>query len=133
MPRFTTDLVQSGNNVGIVIPDEVVAELGGKRVPVLITLNGTYRYRNSTAAMGGLNLVGLSAAHRAASGLGGGDRVDVTIERDDAPRDLDVPQALAVALADDVTATPAWNRLSPSQRKEHAWAITEATGEAGAF
>ena len=46
---------------------------------------------------------------------------------------LDVPQALAVALADDVTATPAWNRLSPSQRKEHAWAITEATGEAGAF
>ncbi len=59
---FTTELRQSGNNVGIVIPDHVVAELGGKRVPVVVTLNGTYSYPNTTAVMGGLNVVGLSAA-----------------------------------------------------------------------
>ena len=45
MPRFTTDLLHTGNNVGIVIPDEVAAELGGRRVPVVITLNGGYSYR----------------------------------------------------------------------------------------
>ena len=73
MPTFTTELLQSGNNVGIVIPDAVVAELGGKRVPVVVTLDGGYSYRNTTAVMGGLNLVGLSAEHRAASGFGGGD------------------------------------------------------------
>jgi hypothetical protein len=129
MPRFTTDLLQSGNNVGIVIPDAVVAELGGKRVPVVVTLNGGYSYRNTTAVMGGLNLVGLSAEHRAASGLGGGDTVEVTIERDDAPREVEVPEALAVALAQDPVATAAWNRLPYSHRKEHARAIAEAKGE----
>jgi hypothetical protein len=65
---FTTTLLQLGNNVGIEIPDAVVAELGGKRVPVVVTLDGGYSYRSTTAVMGGKNLVGLNAAHRAASG-----------------------------------------------------------------
>ncbi len=128
-PAFTTDLRQEGNNVGIVIPDAVVAELGGKRVPVIITLNGAYRYRSTTAVMGGLNLVGLSAQHRAASGFRGGDTVEVTIERDDAPREVEVPEALAVALAGDPVATAAWARLAYSHRKEHARAINEAKAE----
>ncbi|SDO47839.1 protein of unknown function [Cryobacterium flavum] len=129
MPRFTTNLLQNGNNIGIVIPDAVVAELGGKRVPVLITLNGTYSYRNTTAVMGGLNLVGLSAEHRAASGLGGGDAVEVTIVRDDEPREVEVPPPLALALAEDSDATAAWNRLSYSRRKEYARAIADAKGD----
>jgi hypothetical protein len=129
MPTFTTELLQSGNNVGIVIPDAVVAELGGKRVPVVVTLDGRYSYRNTTAVMGGLNLVGLSAEHRAASGFRGGDRVEVTIERDDAPREVEVPEALAAALADDPVAAAAWDKLAYSHRKEHARAITEAKAE----
>ena len=129
MPTFTTELLQSGNNVGIVIPDAVVAELGGKRVPVVVTLDGGYSYRNTTAVMGGLNLVGLSAEHRAASGFGGGDTVEVTIERDDAPREVEVPEALAAALADDPVAAAAWDKLAYSHRKEHARAITEAKAE----
>lgn len=129
MPTFTTELLQSGNNVGIVIPDEVAAELGGKRVPVVVTLDGGYSYRNTTAVMGGLNLVGLSAEHRAASGFGGGDTVEVTIERDDAPREVEVPEALATALAADPVAAAAWEKLAYSHRKEHARAITEAKAE----
>ena len=123
---FTTELRQSGNNVGIVIPDHVVAELGGKRVPVVVTLNGTYSYPNTTAVMGGLNVVGLSAAHRAASGLRGGDIVEVTIVRDTAPRVVEVPEALGAALAQDPVAAAAWEKLAYSHRKEHARAITEA-------
>lgn len=129
MPTFTTQLLQSGNNVGIVIPDAVVAELGGKRVPVTVTLDGRYSYRNTTAVMGGINLVGLSAEHRAASGFGGGDTVEVTIERDDAPRQVDVPEALATALAADPVAAAAWEKLAYSHRKEHARAIAEAKAE----
>ncbi|MFC5929571.1 DUF1905 domain-containing protein [Cryobacterium melibiosiphilum] len=129
MPRFTTDLLQLGNNVGIVIPDEVVAELGGKRVPVVVTLNGGYSYRNRTAVMGGRNLVGLSSEHRAASGFGGGDTVEVLIERDDAPRVVEVPESLAVALAADPAATAAWQKLSYSQQKELARGIAEAKAE----
>ncbi len=129
MTTFTTELLQSGNNVGIVIPDAVVAELGGKRVPVVVTLDGRYSYRNTTAVMGGLNLVGLSAEHRAASGFGGGDTVEVTIERDDAPREVEVPEALAAALAGDPVAAAAWDTLAYSRRKEHARAINEAKAE----
>jgi hypothetical protein len=129
MPTFTTKLLQSGNNVGIVIPDDVVAALGGKRVPVVITLDGGYTYRNTTAVMGGQNLVGVSAEHRAASGVVGGQVVEVTIERDDAPREVEVPPALATALAADPVASAAWDKLAYSHRKEHARAITEAKAE----
>jgi hypothetical protein len=126
---FTTTLLLSGNNVGIEIPDAVVAELGGKRVPVVITLNGEYTYRNTTAVMGGQNLVGLSAEHRAASGLAGGDVVEVTMVRDDAPREVEVPSALAAALAADPVAGAAWEKLAYSHRKEHARAIAEAKAD----
>jgi hypothetical protein len=129
MATFTTELLQSGNNVGIVIPDAVVAELGGKRVPVVITLDGRYTYRNTTAVMGGRNLVGLSADHRAASGFSGGEIVEVTIERDEAPREVEVPAELAAALAADPVASAAWDRLAYSHRKEHARAIAEAKGD----
>ncbi|MGV8896856.1 MAG: YdeI/OmpD-associated family protein [Rhodoglobus sp.] len=129
MSTFTTELWQSGNNVGIVIPDSVVVELGGKRVPVVITLNGGYCYRSTTAVMGGKNLVGVNAEHRAASGFGGGDTVEVTIERDNSTREVEVPEALATALAADPVAAAAWSTLAYSHRKEHARAITEAKAD----
>jgi hypothetical protein len=129
MSTFTTTLLQSGNNVGIEIPDEVVVELGGKRVPVVITIDGGYTYRNTTAVMGGKNLVGVSSEHRAASGVTGGQVVEITMVRDDAPREVEVPQALADALAADPVAAAAWDKLAYSHRKEHARAITEAKAE----
>jgi len=129
MSTFTTTLLQSGNNVGIEIPDAVVAELGGKRVPVVITIDGGYTYRNTTAVMGGKNLVGVNSEHRAASGVVGGQVVEITMVRDDAPRAVDLPEALAVALAADPVASAAWDKLAFSHRKEHARAITEAKAD----
>ena len=129
MSTFTTTLLQNGNNVGIEIPDAVVAELGGKRVPVVITIDGAYTYRNTTAVMGGKNLVGVNSEHRAASGVVGGQVVEITMIRDDAPREVEVPEALAAALAADPVAAAAWEKLAYSHRKEHARAITEAKAE----
>lgn len=129
MSTFTTTLLQSGNNVGIEIPDDVVAELGGKRVPVIITIDGAYTYRNTTAVMGGKSLVGVSAEHRAASGVVGGQVVEITMVRDDGPREVEVPPALAAALAADPVASAAWEKLAYSHRKEHARAITEAKAD----
>jgi len=129
MSTFTTTLLQMGNNVGIEIPDDVVAELGGKRVPVVITLDGGYTYRNTTAVMGGKNLVGINSEHRAASGISGGQVVEITMVRDDTPREVEVPDALAAALAADPVAAAAWEKLAYSHRKEHARGITEAKAE----
>lgn len=130
MSTFTTTLLATGgNNVGIELPDAVVAELDGKRVPVRITLNGSYTYTSTTAVMGGRNLVGVNAQHRAGSGVAAGDVVEVTIERDETPRVVEVPEALAAALAADPVAAAAWEELAYSHRKEHARAIVEAKAE----
>lgn len=49
--------------VGIVVPDEVVAAFGrGKRVPVVVTIDGQYRYRNTIASMGGRFLISFNRA-----------------------------------------------------------------------
>jgi hypothetical protein len=127
---FTTTLLKTGGkNVGIEIPHEVVAELGGKRVPVVVTLPGGYTYRSTTAVMGGRNLVGVNAEHRTGAGVEAGQTVEVTLKRDDAPRVVEVPPALAEALAADPLAAAAWERLPYSHRKEHARAIAEAKAE----
>lgn len=74
---FETTVSASGNNTGIVVPDDVIERLGrGKRPPVLVTVNG-HEYRSTVAVMGGRYLIGVSAAVRAATGLTGGDPISV--------------------------------------------------------
>jgi hypothetical protein len=127
MVTFHTTLISGGGNTtGIEIPEDVVLGLGrGKRVPVVVTVNG-YTFRNTTAFMGGQYLVGVSAAHRAASGLKGGDAIEVTLEVDDAPRVVEVPPELAEAFAADPDAAAAWAKLSYSHQRQHAEPIADA-------
>ncbi|GAA5154290.1 hypothetical protein GCM10023340_37600 [Nocardioides marinquilinus] len=110
----TTLRSTSGTNVGIVVPDEVVAAFGrGKRVPVVVTVDDGYSYRNTISSMGGRFLISFNAETRAATGLGGGDEATIRLEVDDAPRTVEVPDALATALA-------------PSRRKAHATSVADA-------
>src|SRR3954465_14103011 len=98
---FETTVVASGNNTGIEVPVEVIERLGaGQRPPVLVEVNG-YEYRNTVAVMGGKQMIGLSAAHRAASGLRGGDAIRVTLTLAEGLREVDMPAGLAEALAAD--------------------------------
>ena len=130
MRAFRTVLHQQGNNVGIVVPDEVVAELGaGKRPLVKVTIDGTYSFVYTIAVMGGRNMIGFSAAHRAASGFRGGDQVEIALELETAPREVDIPPQLAAALAADPVAAAAFDKLSYTFRKEHARAISEAKAD----
>nr|WP_141917970.1 YdeI/OmpD-associated family protein [Klugiella xanthotipulae] len=125
---FHTTLISGGGNTsGIHVPEDIVLGLGrGRRVPVLVTLNGDYTFRNTIAFMGGQFLVGVSAAHRAATGLAVGDPVEVTLEVDDAPRVVEVPPELAEALAADPVAAQAWAALSYSHQRQHAEPIAAA-------
>jgi hypothetical protein len=131
VPVFRTELWASGgNNVGIVVPEDVVLSFGrGKRVPVVVTIDGGFSYRTTVASMGGRFLISFNAATRAATGRGAGDEVEVRLELDDQPRDVEVPEPLAQALAGDPTAAEAWARLAPSHKKAHADAINEAKAE----
>lgn len=130
MPTFRTVLHQTGNNVGIVVPDAVVAELGaGKRPLVTVTIDGRYSFDYTIAVMGGKNMIGFSAAHRAASGFAGGDEVEISLDLKTAPREIDMPPELAAALAADPGAAAAFEKLSYTFRKEHARAISEAKAD----
>lgn len=96
---FETTVAAHGNNTGIVVPPEVVAQLGaGKRPPVLVDVNG-YAYRSTVGVMGGKSMISISAAVREATGLAGGDPVRVTLTLATTPREVDVSDDLAAALA----------------------------------
>ena len=110
--------------LGFEVPAEVVEVLGaGKRPPVLVTING-YTYRNTVAVYGGVYMIGVSAEKRAPARVKGGDVVDVDLELDTAPREVDVPPELQAALDADPAAKATFDRLSYSNKSFHALQVT---------
>jgi Bacteriocin-protection, YdeI or OmpD-Associated/Domain of unknown function (DUF1905) len=111
---------------GFAVPDEVVESLGSsKRPPVVITI-GSYAYRTTVARMGGRFMVPLAAEHRTAAGVAAGDEVEVGIELDTAPREVEVPDDLAAALAAVPGARESFDALAFSHRKEWVRSVEEA-------
>jgi len=111
---------------GIEVPESVVAALGsGNRPPVTVTIGG-HSYRTTVARMGGRFLIPLSAENRTAAGVAAGDLVDVGIEPDTAPREVDVPADLAEVLARDDAARATFDGLSFTHRKEWVRWVEEA-------
>jgi hypothetical protein len=128
--RFTATLHECGPAAAVILDDQQVAAVreGAKRVPVVATVNG-YTWRTSVARMGGESMVGLNRAVRKGAGVKAGDSVDVELELDTAPREVEVPQALTDALACDTEARAAFERLSSTHRKEYARWTEEAKRE----
>lgn len=84
---FTATVEAAGRNVGLVVPDEVVSAFGrGRRVPVVVTVDGHHTYRTSIAPRSGRFLASFNAATRAATGRGAGDVVAVRLVVDEDPR-----------------------------------------------
>jgi hypothetical protein len=130
MTAFRAQLELGGKTAtGIRVPSSAVQALGaGKRVPVVVTINGSYTYRTTVAPYGGDFLIPVSAEHREGAGIEAGDQVDVSLAVDDQPRTVDVPAALAAAL-DAAGVRPAFDKLSYTLRKEAARTVTEAKAE----
>jgi uncharacterized protein YdeI (YjbR/CyaY-like superfamily) len=76
--------------------------------------------------MGGRFLLPLSAENRTAAGVAAGDEVDVDLELDEAPREVEVPDDLAAALAADDAARQHFASLSFTHRKEWVRWVTDA-------
>jgi hypothetical protein len=115
--RFRATLQLAGKTAtGIEVPPEVVEALGaGRRPPVTVTL-GAHTYRSTVAVMGGVYMVGVSAANRAAAGVAAGDQLDVDLELDTAPREVAVPPDVKAALDSAPSALRAFDALSYSAR-----------------
>jgi hypothetical protein len=115
--KFRATIEAAGvNAAGIHVPDEIVASLGSKRAPVRVTLNG-FTYRSSIATVSGRSMVGVSVDVRGKAGVKAGDVLDVEIELDTQPREVEVPPDLAAALDRQPGARPAFDALSYSRKR----------------
>lgn len=127
--HLNTVLVGRSPAAAIFLTDEQVASLGaGKAFPVLVDF-GDRSIRLRLSRMGGENAIGFSKAARAEMGLELDQPIEVTITVDTAERPIDIPSALAEALASDPALQQAFDELAPSKRKEIARQIAEAKAE----
>jgi uncharacterized protein YdeI (YjbR/CyaY-like superfamily) len=69
-------------------------------------------------------MVGFSADHRAASGLKGGDPIEVEIELDTEPRTVELPADFQAALDADGKAKATFEKLSNSLKGYHVSQVT---------
>jgi hypothetical protein len=125
--KFRTRILQAGKTAtGIELPTKIVEALGaGKRPPIRMTING-YTYRSTVAVMGGKFMVGVSADVREAAIVAGGDEVDVDVELDTAPREVNVPPELRKALTRNPDAKRFFDQLSYSKKRLYTVPIEKA-------
>jgi hypothetical protein len=110
-----------------VLSAEQVAAIGegARSFAVRATVNGE-TWAGRVTSRGGEFLLGMSRAVRDQVGAQAGDTVDVEIALDAAPAEIELPEALAAALAGDSAARAGFDGLAPSHRKEYARWIAEA-------
>jgi hypothetical protein len=117
--QFDTTVAATGNNTGIVVPDDVIERLGaGRRPAVLVDING-YKYQNTVGVMAGKHMISISAAVRKETGLKGDDPIHVRLTVATAPRDVKIPDDFAAALAREPDARAFFTKLSNSLQRYH--------------
>ena len=125
----TTILGEAKGPNGIEVPPTALAALGtSKKPPVQVSLNG-YAYRSTVATVDGRYMIGISAQHRAASGLKAGDEVEVELVLDTARRIVELPADFAAALAAEPAAQTTFDKLSPSNKGYHVSLVEGAKSD----
>ncbi|MFI7002652.1 YdeI/OmpD-associated family protein [Nocardia sp. NPDC050175] len=115
----------AGGGAYVAVPDKVVVALGGGgRIAVAAAFDGV-EYRGSISDMGAGPCLGMLKAIRTELGKQAGDRVVVTVVRDEGERTVEVPDDLADALR-SAGLRAAFDALSYSRRREHVTAVIEA-------
>ena len=107
----------------VIVPFDVRERWGEARPPVAGTINGV-PFRTRIAVYGGQSVLGLTNAIRQQAGVVQGDEVEIELERDDAPREIQLPPELDAALSGDTRAR--FDALSFTHRREYAEWVAEA-------
>jgi hypothetical protein len=125
--RFTAALegVPTGG-AGVRLPFDPKDEFGKVRAPVRVSIGAHPPFITTVMVYSGVAWVGLRKGQVAEMSLNPGDQVDVLVELDDAPREVELPDELAAALGADPDARAAFERMSFTHRKEYAKWVAEA-------
>lgn len=128
--RFTATLEESGRGGGhwVACPFDGRAAFGSSRATVAGTVNGT-PFRTRLMVYGGETYLGFAKPVRDLAAIEAGDKLKIELERDDAPREVEFPEAFAAALAADPGARAIYDALPYTQRKEYATWVAEAKRE----
>ena len=125
---FKTELIKSPDSeaTGIKLPFDIEEVWGAKRVKVKAWINGA-EYRGSAVRMGGEYWMGVPKVFRDEAGVKAGERIDVTMVRDDEVRAITPPGDLAEAMY-QAGVRAAWDSMSYSKQKSNALAVSETKG-----
>lgn len=121
--RFSATIYKLGINPVVDPPQEILAKLferAGRSkgpIPVHGTLNGA-EFIQTLVKYSGVWRLYINAGMLRDSGAEVGDKVSIEIDFDPRPREVRMPDELAVALRKDTAAKAAFDRLTPSRRKE---------------
>jgi hypothetical protein len=126
--RFTATVEATGETTtGIRVPASVLDELGaGKRPKVRVTFPNGYLHRTTIGSHAGAAFISVSAAVRDDAEVAAGEVVDLDLALDTAPRQVEVPDDLAAALAQHEQARSWFEGLTASQRKTFVTSVTSA-------
>lgn len=127
MPTFRTELFLAGKTAtGLVVPPEIVDELGsGKRPKVRVTLN-SYTYRSTVAPMDGKFYIPVSAENREGAGVTAGEILEVILELDSDVREVEIPEVLVPVFSEHPQVLETFKTLSYSRQKEYVVTILAA-------
>ena len=128
--RFKAVLQVEGKTATFIeVPLDVPAIFGGKRVPVTGTING-FPFHSTIAAYGDRFYLPVNKEVREGARASAGETVTVELERDEAPRTVELPGDLADALKASPDAGKKFKGLSYTHQKEYVSWITEAKRDA---
>lgn len=122
---FKGKLTADSGGLFFQVPFDVKAAFGKARAPVRVTL-GRYSYPSTVAVYGGKYYVPVRREHREAAKVKPGKTLSISLELDEAKRDVKVPSDLAKALRDRAGGGAHWQKLSYTHRREHVQAILDA-------
>jgi hypothetical protein len=127
---FSAEIINTGSGGAFVeIPFDVEAIFGSKRPKVKATIDGA-PYRGLLVRMGGEHHILIILKDiRAQIGKTFGDKVKITVELDDEPRVIEIPNDLEKELKKNKEAKMFFEKLSFTHKREYVMWIEEAKKE----
>jgi len=127
--KFETILEKHENMdaTGITIPFDVEKVFGKKKVPVRVSINGA-DYRSTIFFMGGRYMMAVPKVFREAAGVKAGEKITVTMEKDEEKRTVEVPKDLADAL-ESSGMSEVFSNMSYTHQKEYVNSVKDAKKE----